>query len=143
MFKGLMAIVLMLGSVSVSALAESAYQDSVTVDGDTVSVSQAAFDHIHGQGLLTILNQAAATPVVDNDGDTVGFMLSDIDAGSVFLTVGLQDFDVVTEIDGMRLSDPRRAVEILRYARTLDAFDVKIQRLGVPRTIHVKVGGAN
>ncbi len=115
------------------------YADAVTVDGDTIRVSAAGARHIQGEGLAEILMQAAATPVI-RGGVQIGYRMTDFDAGSVFQTIGLQERDIVLEIDGMALTDPRHAVEILRYARTLDAFDVRIVRAKQYRTLRVVIG---
>lgn len=115
-----------------------AYSDAISVRGDTVEITESAARHIKGEGLSAILMQAAATPIFKG-GEQIGYRLTDMDPGSVFETVGIQDGDLVLEIDGMPLSDPRRSVEILRYAKTLDAFDVLLVRRGVKHLMHVSV----
>lgn len=125
---------------SIGRAAPASYRDAVTVLDDTVLLTRAAHDHIVGEGLLEILDQAASAPVFDVEtGDVVGYELSDIEPGSVYRTVGLKNHDVVLALDGTPLSDPRTAVELLRYVKTLDKFDVLIMRRGERRTIHVMV----
>ncbi len=116
----------------------SAYSDSITLDGENVHVSETAAHHIEGEGLASILMDAAATAVF-HDGEQIGYRLTDIQAGSVFQTVGLVERDVVLEVDGMPLTDPRRAVDILRYAKGLTAFDVKLIRAKRYLTLHVTI----
>lgn len=132
----IMALCLVFSS---GAFAES-YRDAVTIKGADIQVTRAAWDHIGGEGLLAILDQAASAPVFEGD-TQVGYALSDIDAGSIFETGGLLNGDVVLEIAGMELSDPKRAVEILRYARGLDDFEALVRRDGALLRFRVRVKG--
>ncbi len=121
------------------AFAAPSYSDAIAVDGDTIHVSEAAAYHIKGEGLASILMQAAATPVL-RKGEQIGYRLTDIDPNSVFEAVGLTNGDLVLEIDGMPLSDPRRSVEVLRYAKGLDVFTVKLVRGKAVHTFSVVIG---
>lgn len=143
-----MKLLMVLASLSLSTIAWGSidrapvvgYEDAVTVVADTVQVTRAAHDHIVGDGIFAILDQAASTPVVDGEtGRQIGYELTDIDRGSVFQTVGLQDGDVVLEIEGVALVTPQIAVDMLRIAKNLDRFDVLLMRLGNLKTLHVVV----
>jgi type II secretory pathway component PulC len=89
---------------------------------DEVTLSTALRNDIAGPGLAKVMMQAAATLVPG-----VGFRLTDIDPGSIFDQVGLNDGDIVMEIDGVALSDPLTAVTALRSAAGEDYFTVKVQ----------------
>jgi hypothetical protein len=106
------------------------YQDAIDRDEGAreIRVQEVAREHIAGDGLLAVLNQAASRQVFDPSGEPLGFELYDFDRGSVFETVGLREHDVVTHLDGNPLTDPRRAVDLLRYVRELDDFTVTIRR---------------
>lgn len=117
----------------------AAYQDAVSVDGTTVSVAEVARDHIAGDGLLTIMMQAASEPVFDEDKEVVGFMLSLIDPGSVYETVGLQNFDIVTHIDGVALTGADVAIRMLKAVREQESFSYEVLRRGAERPIRFEV----
>lgn len=106
----------------------SAYQDTISIEGRRIEITRAAHDDIIEASLIKILYQAASTPVFDLDGDQVGYMLTEIEPDSVYLTAGLRDGDIVTEVDGIRLMDPKIAVEVLRYVKTEPRFTYKVLR---------------
>lgn len=104
------------------------YKGGVEVHGLDITISQAAHDHIAGDGLLKILDQAASEPAYNGLGDILGFRLFEIDAGSVFDIVGLKDGDVVTHIDDERLYSPQRAIDLLRYVCGEERFTYQVLR---------------
>lgn len=121
----------------------SAYQDAVTVQGHEIQITQAAHDAIADTDLLKIMYQAASGPAFNpRTGEQVGYMLYDIDPGSVYETAGLRDYDIVTEIDGIRLLDPRTAVEILRYVKTVPTFTYTVYRDGIFTRYTVTISNA-
>lgn len=102
--------------------------------GDEVVLSSTLRDNISGgAGLLHVLMDAAATPVPG------GYLISDIEPGSIFDRVGLKDGDVATDIDGTPLTDPWTAVQALRRVAAQDSFTVAIRTKGVARIVTVKV----
>lgn len=115
------------------------YKDSITIQGNEVTISWQARDHLVNTGILTVLNQAASTPAYDEDGDQIGYTLSEIEPGSIYDVVGLQDGDLVTHIDDIRLSNPKISVELLRYVKGEDAFSFAVRRRGEPIRFHVRV----
>lgn len=125
--------------LSTASFAATSYRDAVTVRGTDVMITQAAFEHIGNEGLLEIVMQAGADPVFDAENTQVGYLLRDIDADSIFATVGLKDYDIVLEVAGMELSDPKRSVDILRFARELRDFEVLVRRDGMLLKFRVRV----
>lgn len=119
--------------------ASTGYRDAIKVDRGEIAITIQARDHIVDAGLVTILYQAASAPVFDTDGDQVGYMLTDIDAGSIYDTIGLQNGDIVTHIDGDRLSDPKRAVDLLRWAKEQEEFTFSFRRQEQSYTYRVRV----
>lgn len=97
--------------------------------GDTLVVTPALQKYIADEGLLTIIMQAASEPVVGPDG-IVGYRLFDIDRGSAFELAGIREGDVITEIDGDRLTNPVVALMALKRLRYLKKFTFKYLRDG-------------
>lgn len=133
------ALVALALSAPAQAAVDNGYRDAITVIDNDIAITFQARDHIIDAGLITVLYQAASSPVFDGDGAQVGYLLSDIEPGSVYETVGLKDFDLVTDIDGIQLTDPRTAVEAMRYAKTLDDFTVTVWRAGEKLRLRVRV----
>lgn len=117
----------------------AAYRDAVSVEGTTISVAEVARDHIAGEGLLSIMMQAASEPVFAEDGSIDGFMLSLIDPGSVYETVGLQNFDIVTHIDGVALNGADVAIRMLKAVKHQDFFTFEVLRRGEAKPIRYEV----
>ncbi len=68
-----------------------------------------------------------------------GYRLSEIDEGSLFQTVGFQDGDVVTDIDGRPLDSPLNAMSALTSAKGKSQFTIGYARRGVAKTLEVMV----
>lgn len=92
--------------------------DRSTIDGDMQNMSQ-------------LLTQVRALPVIQN-GTANGFRLSEIQPGSLFDQLGLQDGDVLTAISGERLTDPARAMRMLSTLQTRSDVSVNLLRNGAP-----------
>lgn len=86
---------------------------------DRTEISQETYDYIRGDGLLQVMYDAASEPYYEN-GDIVGFTLFDIEPFSIFETAGIENYDTITEIDGVKLDSPIAAIRVLQYLRTLD-----------------------
>jgi type II secretion system protein C len=63
------------------------------------------------QNLSQLLTEIRALPVLQN-GTSNGFRLSEIQPGSIFDQIGLQDGDVLTAVSGQQLNDPARAIQL-------------------------------
>lgn len=121
---------LFLMMMAFTAVAAPRYSDAIekTDNGHSIILTEEARDHIAGDGLLTILYQAASTPMLTIDGDIYGFRLTDIDQGSIFDLAGLKDGDIVTHIDGEALFSPERALDLLRYVKGQPSFTYQVKR---------------
>jgi type II secretion system protein C len=85
------------------------------------------------QDMAKLFTEVRAVPNIQN-GSSNGFALSEIQPGSLFPAMGLQDGDVVTAIGGQSLSDPRKAIAVLQSLQTLDdrSINVSVVRNGAP-----------
>lgn len=114
------------------------YERGIEVSGDDVFLSRGVHDQIAGEGLMDVVMEATATPVYDVYGLT-GFRVWNFDSGSVYDLVGLRNGDVVTEIDGEKLTSVLGAVSLLRGIQYKRGFSVGLERAGVRRTVTVTV----
>lgn len=116
------------------------YKDSISIDGDTVSISDSARVDISDVSINKIIMQAASEAVFI-DGEQVGYRIFLIDSGSVFETAGFQEGDIVTHIDGIALSTPKAAMSALVYIKGLNKFNYTVVRGGISRIYNVVVSG--
>ena len=126
----------------VTATAESpggvVQEDGFERQGGTVKVTAAYRDHVVKNQLATILMQAAATPHYVN-GQLIGFRLSDLEPGSIFIKAGFVDGDVVTGINGQSLSDVASTVRLLHSLKQEAKADVTLVRGGREQTMQIVV----
>lgn len=83
------------------------------------------------QNMSQLITQVRALPVMQN-GAANGFKLSEIQAGSLFQQMGLQDGDVLTSISGEQLTDPARALRMLSTLQTRSDVTLMLLRNGAP-----------
>lgn len=140
MLKFLIPFVIAIGfGAQAHASIDTSYRDAITVQDLNLSITSAARDHIVQTGIFTILDQAASSPVSDQDGDQIGYRLTDIEPGSIFETIGIMDRDIVTHIDDVRLTDPKIAVDMLRYVKGEEDFTFTLKRQGRVLKFRVQV----
>ncbi|SRR5579875_478905 len=83
------------------------------------------------QNMGQLLMQARATPNLRN-GKIEGFRLSEIQPGSIFSQLGLQNGDIITEVEGQEVNDPARALEMLSLLRDRPSISLTVMRNGQP-----------
>lgn len=118
--------------------------DSASSDGgirreaaNQYSVDRATVDrNLNNMGSL--LTQMRALPNVEN-GKTDGFRLSEIQQGSLFQQMGLQDGDVVKNISGQEINDPMRALELLSVLQNQQSVVIQVIRNGQPVQLNYQI----
>ena len=83
------------------------------------------------QNMSQLLTEIRALPVLQN-GTANGFRLSEIQPGSIFEQIGLQDGDVLTAVSGQQLNDPARAMQMLSTLQTRSDVTLNVLRNGAP-----------
>jgi type II secretion system protein C len=81
-------------------------------------------------------SQMRAMPHFVN-GKTDGFSISQVEPGSVFAQLGLQDGDLLTSIDGQPVTNPMQAMGLLQAVKTASAIDLVVNRGGAPTAVHL------
>ena len=89
--------------------------------------------------LPKILMQASAEPVV-RSGRIRGFLLDQIERGSIFEKSGLQDGDMVKSINGIPLNDVTATIKMLHALKNAREIEFVLERGGqdIPVRIHIK-----
>jgi type II secretion system protein C len=85
-----------------------------------------------------LFTQIHAIPNFQN-GKGSGFTLQEIEPGSVFEDLGLEDGDQLTAIDGRQLENPAEAVGLLSTIQTRSAVDLTVMRDGRPVQLHYDI----
>ncbi len=101
------------------------------------TVDRATVDH-NLQNMGSLLTQMRALPNIEN-GKTDGFRLSEIQQGSLFQQMGLQDGDVVKNIAGQEINDPMRALELLSVLQNQQSIVIQVVRNGQPLQLNYQI----
>jgi general secretion pathway protein C len=70
-------------------------------------------------------------------GQMVGVQVSAIKPGSLFEQMGIQDGDVITELNGIRIDSPEQSAKILLELGKTEAFTVQVEGASGTRTLNV------
>ena len=87
-----------------------------------------------------LFSQARILPKYE-DGQMVGVQVSAIQAGSLFEKVGIKDGDVVTELNGIKISSPEESAMILRELSEAHELTVTIRGKDGPETLKMPTPG--
>jgi general secretion pathway protein C len=90
------------------------------------------------QNMSRLFTEIRAVPNFQN-GATAGFKLSQIEAGSIFQDIGLQDGDVLTAVEGQQINDPLKAMTLLQTVRERPSITVNVTRNGSPMQLHYNI----
>jgi|LauGreDrversion4_2_1035121.scaffolds.fasta_scaffold03271_7 type II secretion system protein C len=112
--------------------------EGIEAKGEKVRITSSLRDTLTGQQLSRVLVQAAALPYYE-DGQLSGFKLMAIDAGSIYDKVGFKDGDIVTSVNGQRLSDVGRTIQLLHSLKGANMAQVTYRRGGADRSLTLEV----
>jgi general secretion pathway protein C len=85
-----------------------------------------------------VLQDAKATPNMV-DGELRGFVLNRIRKDSIYEKAGLQNDDIVTEVNGIGLTDTAQAIRLLQSLRNESEIEIRVLRGGTPTTFTLQV----
>ena len=85
-----------------------------------------------------MLQDAKAEPVLVG-GELNGFKLTRIRQDSIYAKAGLQESDIVKEINGISLVDTAQTIKLLNSLRGENELEVRVIRGGAQQTINLKV----
>ena len=86
----------------------------------------------------SLFRQIRAVPNLQN-GSSDGFRLSQIQSGSIFQQIGLEDGDIVTGAQGQHVNDPLRAMALLNALRNSPSISLSLIRNGSPMQLHYTI----
>lgn len=117
---------------------DSYKEDGFERDGGKITMSRKYRIKVLND-LPKILMQASASPVLNSHGEIDGFLIDQIDKGSIFWKSGITDGDVVTQINGHQLTDVTGTISLLRSLKKTDGIEVTIKRKNVPISLTLNV----
>lgn len=79
-----------------------------------------------------------AAPKEDADGKLTGYVVTPGQDAKLFAQVGLQNGDVVTEVNNLSLADPNNATKALKSLQSGEQVTVKLLRNGVEQTLTIE-----
>ena len=85
-----------------------------------------------------VLKDAKAEPNMAG-GELDGFKLTRIKSGSVYEKAGLQDVDIIKEINGVSLSDTAQAIRLLNSLKGENEIEVRLERGGSTQNMNIQV----
>lgn len=106
--------------------------------GTKIEIDGRYRDRLIREELPNILMQASSEPVVIN-GEITGFRIFQFDQNSIFHKLGLQDGDVVREINGIPLNNVARTIQFLNGLREENQVQVNVLRNGSPVALELNV----
>ncbi len=83
-----------------------------------------------------LFSQARLLPVW-RDGRMVGIRVTAIESGGFFAGLGLEEGDVITEANGIRVESPERSAEVLLELAEARVLEVTIDREGETRSLRL------
>lgn len=109
----------------------------VKVDGNKVTVSKAKVDSTL-QDLNQVIQQARMVPNYEN-GQVDGFKIFGIRNGSIFQDLGLQNGDVINNINGTQIDSLEKALPMLQLLKTESSYTIDITRKGAKQTMSINI----
>jgi general secretion pathway protein C len=90
------------------------------------------------QNMSQLFTQIRAVPDLQN-GTSNGFRLSEIQPGSIFQQMGLEDGDVLTQVSGQPIGNPVRAMQMLSTLQSRSNITLNVLRNGAPVQINYTI----
>lgn len=109
----------------------------VKVDGNKVTVSKTKVDSTL-QDLNQVIQQARMVPNYEN-GQVDGFKIFGIKSGSIFQDLGLQNGDVINNINGTQIDSLEKALPMLQLLKTESSYTIDITRKGSKQSMNINI----
>lgn len=123
----------MAGGMPAAGRTQSANQ--VTLRRDEVATE---LEHMSAN-LAEIAGQVNPQPVTNDQGKVIGYTADGLHAVPLAQKIGLQDGDVVTQVNGRPIDSMERLTEIINQYQNADTFRITLLRDGKPKIITFKL----
>ena len=103
-----------------------------------ITMSQSYRSKLLTTDFTKVLQDAKASPNMV-DGELKGFVMTRIRKDSIYEKAGLQNDDIVTEVNGVPLTDTAQSIRLLQSLRGESEIEVRIIRAGTPLKFNLNV----
>jgi type II secretion system protein C len=117
---------------------ENYKEDGFERKGTSIEMTQEYKGRLLTTDFASVLQDAKANPNLV-DGVVKGWRMDRIRKGSIYEKAGVQNNDVIEEVNGVMLSDAAQAVKALQQLKSEDSFELRLIRAGKPVNITFKV----
>jgi type II secretion system protein C len=117
---------------------ENYKEDGFERKGTNIELSSEYKNRLLGADFASVLQDAKASPNIV-DGVLKGWRMDRIRQGSFYEKSGIQNGDIVEEINGVVLSDAGQSIKVLQNARNESEIDIKLIRNGQKMNFSLKV----
>ena len=114
-------------------------EEGFSMNQNEIEMTGTYKDQLLGGDFTKVLQDAKASPNLV-EGQLRGFILTKIKKGSIYEKAGLQDQDIVEEINGVPLNDTAQAIKFLNTLRGEKEIEIRLKRGGasVAKTLRVR-----
>lgn len=103
-------------------------KSAIKNDGNTFTIKK-TFLQDAMKDISSLLTQARGIPINNPDG-TVSFKIVEIQPGSVYSSLGIQNNDVITQINGRKIQNLNEVMSLFSKIVTLDKLNLTVNRGG-------------
>lgn len=114
--------------ISASTRASAPSAGVAQVDENKFTISRKEID-TQMANFNVLITQARAVPEM-RGGQMVGFRLMQIVPNSFYSKVGLKENDIITAINGEKITDAAKALTLMQELKTMNSLDMGIERQG-------------
>lgn len=125
-------------AIATAPAAKEFREEGFERSGGTISMSKDYKARLLGPEFTKVLQDAKASPNIVG-GKLRGFQLSRIRENSIYQKSGLQNGDVVEEINGVLLTDTAQAIKLLNSLRNEAEIEMRVVRGGKPINFVINV----
>lgn len=125
-------------SIATSPAAKEFREEGFERRGAKIKMSSDYKAKLLGPEFTKVLQDAKASPNVVN-GKLRGFLLTRIREDSIYRKSGLQNGDIVEEINGVLLTDTAQAIKLLNSLRNESEIELRVVRGGNPLNFEINV----
>jgi general secretion pathway protein C len=89
---------------------------------------------------LELAQQFASEPYRDENNELVGFRIKALGDERLLESLGIQESDIITEVNGIPLDDPMNVMKLMEELPNAQSLNLQFLRDGQPNSVQVDVG---
>ncbi|MCO4792335.1 MAG: hypothetical protein KC493_01390 [Bacteriovoracaceae bacterium] len=113
-------------------LMKKAKNTEIKNEGNSYRIKKSVRDNMLAN-ISEVLTQARAIQIKNPDG-SYAFKMTEIVPGSVYSQLGIQDGDIITQINGKRITNLNEVMALFGKIKNIDQFQLNVKRGGIETT---------